>query len=54
MDKVAADLDVRAVDDGKVGSNFLDEGNQARHLRIIFGRVISHAKKSDTRTDANQ
>ena len=36
LDKIAADLDVRAVDNGKLGSNFLDEGNKTGHLRVIY------------------
>jgi hypothetical protein len=35
VDEIATDLDVRSVDDGDVGANFLDEGNETRHLRIV-------------------
>ena len=35
MDEVAADFYMRAVNDGKFGSNFLNERNETRHLRII-------------------
>lgn len=33
--KIASDLDVRSVENGSVGGELLDEGNEARHLRII-------------------
>jgi hypothetical protein len=35
MDEVAAYLYMRAVNDGKLGTNFLNERNETRHLRII-------------------
>jgi hypothetical protein len=34
-DKIAPDLDVRAVQHGTVRCSLLDEGDKARHLRII-------------------
>ena len=35
LNKIAADLDVRAVDDGKLGSDFLDKWNETGHLRVV-------------------
>ena len=35
LNKITTDLDVRAVDDRKLGSNFLDERNETGHLRVI-------------------
>ena len=36
MDEVAADLNMRAVDDGQVRADFLDQGDETRHLRVIW------------------
>lgn len=35
VNKVAADLNVGSVDDGKLRANLLDERDEARHLGII-------------------
>jgi hypothetical protein len=35
VDKITADFDVRAVDNGKVGPNLLDKRNETGHLGII-------------------
>ena len=35
VDQSAANLNVRAVDDGKVGADLLDERNQTGHLGVI-------------------
>lgn len=41
MDEVTANFYMRAVDDGKVGSNFLNERNETRHLWVIWGTLLS-------------
>lgn len=35
VNKIATDLNMRAVDDGDIGSDFSDERNETWHLRII-------------------
>ena len=35
LNEIAADLDVRTVDNGQLRSDFLDEGNETGHLRVI-------------------
>lgn len=36
VDEVAADLDVRAVDDRQLGADFLDQRDQPGHLGIVY------------------
>ena len=33
--KITADLDVRSVEDGAIGGQFLDQGDEAGHLRVV-------------------
>ena len=33
--KITPDLNVRAVDDGELRPDFLDERDEARHLRVV-------------------
>lgn len=41
MYEVAANLDVRPVDNGQFGPNFADERNKTGHLGIIFAKQAS-------------
>lgn len=45
MNKITADLNVRAIDDGELRANFLNEGDQARHLGVVCGRRQSMPSK---------
>jgi len=35
MYKITSDFNMRSVDNGKLRSDFLDERNETRHLRVI-------------------
>ena len=35
VNEVAANFDVGAIDDGEPRADFLDQGNETRHLRVI-------------------
>lgn len=50
LNEIAADLDVRAVDNGKLGSNFLDEGNETGHLWVIWSRCQREHQGVDERS----
>ena len=39
VDKVATDLDVRAIDDRKLWTGLLDQRDQARHLGVVYNGV---------------
>lgn len=51
VDEITADLDVRAIDDGELGANFLNEGDQTRHLRVVCGRQSMPSKLTKTLTN---
>ena len=50
--EITSDLNVRAVDDGKLGPDFLDQGNKTGHLRVIYSCCKSrHLEESKKLTD---
>ena len=42
LNEITADLDVRAVDNGQLGSDFLDKGDETGHLRVIYSCCEAH------------